>query len=106
MYDDHEGGTWANQEWRDDPARRQAAVEHRERQNAAVAEAIPHLQAAYEALRGLHPTEHDPTSRMIQEVSYHTWAALDQAKKIGTGPPNDCEVGNMAAFGVGWTDRQ
>ncbi len=106
MYDDDDRGVPSNEEWRNDPARRRAAADHHERQSAALREALPHLTAAYEALRGLpYGGAHDPRGAMIGRVFHHVVVAWDDAKKISTEPSSDTYVGNSAAFGVGWPDH-
>ncbi len=91
----------ANEEWRNDPARRQSAIELDAARIAAAAVARIHLQIAYDALAAVPETGTSGMDGMVTSLRRKTWSALQAAQDIRPEPANECAIGNMAAFGEG-----
>lgn len=94
-----------NEEWRDDPARRQAAAELHARWMVALAEVEQHLTNAILVLDAVPLDADDPVAKMLRVIREGVTATLLRAARIRHEPANDTRIGNMAAFGVG-TERR
>jgi hypothetical protein len=95
----------ANEEWRHDPARRQAAADLHGDWMTAVSTATQKLQAAAVEFDGLPLPDGDSTARLVRRVQDAVLDALREAESFRCQPANETLVGNMAAFGIG-TEEQ
>ena len=96
--------TRANEEWRNDPARRQAAADLHAEWMAALDEAEPHLEAAAAAFRGLRIPDAENSGRQVDWVR----AYIGQALRTSQATPREASetlIGNMAAFGIGYDEE-
>lgn len=94
----------ANDEWRHDPARREAARARAEEVRAAHIEAHALLQQAVSVLRAVGPLDPDQDA-MTLRASRDLGVALvrfDRDAKIIGAPLNETAIGNRAAFGYAW----
>jgi hypothetical protein len=90
----------ANEDWRNDPARREAAEEVHRLWTAAAHTAGDHLDAAVRAFDDL-PKSGSPIRERVAHNLRMAKVSFDADFRFVTDPPTDVLIGNMAAFGVG-----
>lgn len=91
----------ANDQWRNDPERREAARVRLAEISAAFEQAHEHLKgamAAFDALGVLDATE-DATAERCQHALRMTLVRFDRVAQFVTDDPNENLLGNKAAFG-------
>lgn len=98
----------ANEDWRNDPERLQAAADLHADWMAACDEAAQHLKAAADAFQGLNlwrMAKDSSTAALAYRVECAVNDGLRELAGSWHKPANETLIGNMAAFGIGSGDE-
>jgi hypothetical protein len=95
------GRRYANEDWRNDPQRRQAAYDLHADWVSAVDAAEGHLKAALAEFANLPVPDDGGMAALVRAFCSALYHAQLAAERIPRTPASDTLVGNMAAFGEG-----